>query len=124
MLVLTGRLFFENDVSLGLLVGGILSLGNYYLLSQTVQALIARVVCEDGTWAKRKAAVIVVKHFIRFACMAVLLYSAIVYMKVNIFGLLIGLASVIVSMIVTILAVNIITFLRKVRRKDASLTVS
>jgi len=120
LFVVVGRIFFTDDVALGILVGGLVSNANYFLLARSMRGFVNSVMRDEGAAAARKSAGIVAKNLFRLAGTGIVLYCAIVYLEVHVVGLLIGLTAVVVSIVATIVMSNMIQFLGRLRRKDAS----
>ncbi len=90
VLVLGSLLFRSLAVSLGVGLGGFLALLNYFWLKKFVQNLL---MLSGGRVSKTVAALYVLKYLITGA----VIFGAIKYRLVNVFGLLAGLLVVIIS---------------------------
>jgi len=121
LFVVVGRMFCTDDVALGLLVGGLVSVANYYLLARNMRGFVNSVMRDEGSSAGRRSAGIAAKNLLRLAGTGVVLYCAIVHLEVHVVGLLIGLTVVVVSIVATVVLSNMIQFLGRLRRKDASI---
>ncbi|ACM18828.1 ATP synthase-associated magnesium import membrane protein AtpI [Geotalea daltonii FRC-32] len=92
LLALIASSFTSPRFSAGILAGGLLAVANFYWLRNILQrALLLQV--ED---APRFA---ILRYVVRLALLAVALLLLVIYAKVDIFGLLIGLSVLVVNII-------------------------
>ncbi|MFZ3105709.1 MAG: ATP synthase subunit I [Smithella sp.] len=82
--------------SLGILLGGFISIVNFYWMERGLRDLFTNN-------SKSIKARIIVKYYIRLALIAIVLYFLIAYGTVNVIGLLIGLSVVVINIIITLI---------------------
>lgn len=83
--------------TLGVLLGGLISIVNYHWLSHDLRKVFQ-------TLTDRSKMRIMIKYYIRFACSAVVLYFIISSSIVDVVGLLVGLSIVLINSILTAVA--------------------
>lgn len=83
--------------SLGILLGGFISIVNFYWMERGLRDLFA-------ISSKSIKARIIIKYYVRLALIAVVLYFLIAYGTVNVIGLLVGLSVVVINIIITLIA--------------------
>jgi len=107
-LVVLGFLLLGSTVlksfsfSLGILLGGLISIFNFYWLHQNLRDTFEHLM--DGSKSS-----ILLKYGVRLAVTAVLLYFIIAYRIADVLGLLLGLSIVIINIVFTV----IVTFHKK-----------
>jgi len=102
-LLLLGSVVLQSfPFSLGVLLGGVISIVNFYWLYQDLQNSFQRLM--DGSRTS-----ILLKYCLRLALTAVLLYLIIAYRFADVLGLLLGLSIVIINIVFTV----ILTFHKK-----------
>jgi hypothetical protein len=84
--------FAGQNFLLGLLIGGLISIGNFYWMGRDLRAAFQKL-------SDHLKVFVVFKFYVRLAITAVLLYLVITKTPANIFGLLIGLSIVIVNIV-------------------------
>ena len=92
--VLAGALIFSLKFTLGVLLGGLISIVNYHWLCRDVKKVFAHL-------TDRAKSRIMFKYYIRFGVTAVALYFIVSSGIVDVVGLLIGLSTVIVNIVIT-----------------------
>jgi len=92
--VLAGALIFSLKFTLGVLLGGLISIVNYHWLCRDVKKVFAHL-------TDRAKSRIMFKYYIRFGITAVALYFIVSSGIVDVVGLLIGLSTVIVNIAIT-----------------------
>lgn len=92
--VLAGALIFSLKFTLGVLLGGLISIVNYHWLCRDVKKVFAHL-------TDRAKSRIMFKYYIRFGITAVALYFIVSSGIVEVVGLLIGLSTVIVNIAIT-----------------------
>ncbi len=92
--VLAGALIFSLKFTLGVLLGGLISIVNYHWLCRDVKKVFAHL-------TDRAKSRIMFKYYIRFGITAVALYFIVSSGIVDVVGLLIGLSTVIVNIVIT-----------------------
>ncbi len=83
-------IFAPLKFSLGVLLGGFISILNFYWMERSLRGLFEK-------HAGNVKGTVMVKYYIRLALTAVVLYFLIAYETVNIIGLLIGLSVVVIN---------------------------
>lgn len=102
VLLLGSSFFLSFRFSLGILLGGLISILNFYWLHQNLRNTFQRLM--DGAKSS-----ILFKYCIRLAVTAVVLYFIIVYRVADVLGLLLGLSIVVINIVFTV----IMTFHKK-----------
>ncbi|MDI9570754.1 MAG: ATP synthase subunit I [Pseudomonadota bacterium] len=94
VLVFVGAVIFSWKFTLGVLLGGLISIVNYHWLCRDVRKVFAYL-------THRAKSRIMFKYYIRFGVTAVALYFIVSSGIVEVAGLLIGLSTVIVNIVIT-----------------------
>lgn len=102
VLLLGSSFFLSFRFSLGILLGGLISILNFYWLHQNLRNTFQHLM--DGAKSS-----ILFKYCIRLAVTAVILYFIIVYRVADVLGLLLGLSIVVINIVFTV----IMTFHKK-----------
>ena len=98
-LLLLGSLFASVNFALGILAGGLISILNFYGLCRGLKTSFGEIAANKSPG---KAALII-KYLLRLTVTGVVLYVILAKTNIDIFGLIIGLATVIVSIILTVM---------------------
>jgi len=91
VLFLAGYLFGSGRFAAGILAGGILAIGNFYWLKNTLRRVLQLQPQQAGSFAQ-------FRYLLRLALVALVLYLLIVHTGIDIIGLILGL-SVLVAVI-------------------------
>ncbi|MBJ6726027.1 ATP synthase subunit I [Geomesophilobacter sediminis] len=91
-LAVLGLLIFSVRFGLSVLAGGILATANFYRMRQGLEAILNIQPANPSRYA-------FLKYLGRIAVMAILLYVLIVYLKADLFGLLLGLSVLVINVI-------------------------
>ncbi|TFG92517.1 MAG: ATP synthase subunit I [Syntrophobacterales bacterium] len=110
-------LFLSGRFALGVLLGGLISIVNFYWLSRDLKGTLLR-------HADRAKPFMMVKFYIRFIVTGVVLFVVITRAPIDIFGLVLGLSVVVINVIVTVVGSNLKNPLRRFRKKNASLFIA
>ncbi len=110
-------LFLSGRFALGVLIGGLISIVNFYWLSRDLRGTLLR-------HAERAKPFMVVKYYIRLIVTGVVLYVVITKAPVDIFGLVLGLSVVVINVVITVIGANVKNPLRRFRKNNASLFIS
>ncbi len=102
LLLLGSTVLQSFHFSLGVLLGGLISIVNFYWLHQNLRDTFQRLM--DGSKSS-----ILLKYCVRLVVTAVILYLIIAYRVADVLGLLLGLSIVIINMVFTV----IMTFHKK-----------
>jgi ATP synthase I chain len=103
ILAAAGWLWQGLDFAGGILVGGLVVIVNFYWMAHILDATINRQWStseEMQTAGRRAAAIMVMKYIFRFAALAVIIFVLVRTEWVNIFGLLVGLSTVVLTLLV------------------------
>jgi len=93
-LLLLSVIFMSLDFTLGILIGGLISIANYYWLYLSLRKAFRQL--SDST-----KTTIMVKYYIRFALTGVVLYIVITRTPADVIGLLVGLSVVVINIVVS-----------------------
>jgi hypothetical protein len=96
VILVPSLIFAPLKFSLGVLLGGFISILNFYWMEKGLRGLFQK------TGGNVKGPVLI-KYYIRLAITAVVLYFLIAYETVNVIGLLIGLSVVVINIIITVI---------------------
>jgi len=96
LLLLGSSILQSFPFSLGVLLGGLISIVNFYWLHQNLRTTFQRLM--DGSRTS-----ILLKYCLRLALTAVLLYLIIAYRVADVLGLLLGLSIVIINIVFTVI---------------------
>lgn len=99
IMLLASSFFAARDFTLGLLVGGLISILNFYGLCWGLQKAF-------GQWeadSKLSKTPFVVRYLLRLAAIGLVLYVLLARTTADIFGLVLGLATVIIAITLTII---------------------
>jgi len=103
VLVVGGWLWQGRDFALGVLVGGLVAVVNFHLLHRTLKGTLGRL-GDNPQEAKGEAkAFFAARQLLRFTALVVIVFLLVSYGWVNIFGLLVGLSTVVVTLILAAL---------------------
>lgn len=106
-------LFLSDRFTLGVLLGGLISIANFHWLSRDLRGSFMK-------YADRAKPFMMVKYYIRFIVTGIVLFFVITRAPVDVFGLLLGLSLVMINVIVTVIGANVKNPLRRFRKKNAS----
>lgn len=90
----TSYLLMSDRFTLGIIVGGLISVVNFYWLEHDLY----KIFCRLNERAKSR---VMFKYYIRFAATALILYLVVTTDILNIIGLIVGLSTVIINIILT-----------------------
>ncbi len=114
LLVLVGGYLLGGQFALSALLGGAVSFGSFFALKRTMFQLIGRI----GT--QNPAAGFALKFYLRLLALAVLLTVLGMSVELHLFGLLAGLSTVMVSVIVVVLAKGLMNFFKKGKHAEGA----
>jgi uncharacterized membrane protein (DUF485 family) len=97
ILLLLSFFFMPYRFTLGMVLGGFISIVNFHWLDRDLRKVFSRL-------SERAGSFVMVKYFIRITVTAVVLYFIISTDIVDIIGLLIGLSTVVITMVFTAIA--------------------
>ena len=113
MLLILSFLFLSDRFTLGVLLGGLISIANFHWLSRDLRGSFMK-------YADRAKPFMMVKYYIRFIVTGIVLFFVITRAPVDVFGLILGLSLVVINVIVTVIGANVKNPLRRFRKKNAS----
>jgi len=99
VLFISSLIFAPGKFALGILLGGFISIINFYWLGRNLQNVFKNL----GDKGNIKGPVMV-KYYIRLAITAVAIYFLITGDTVNVVGLLVGLSVVVIGIIITVIS--------------------
>jgi len=115
VLVLAGLLWRGPEFALGVLVGGLVVVINFHLLHQALKGTLERAGA-DAEEAKAQAkAFFAARQLLRFFALLAIIYLLVRHGWVNIFGLLVGLSTVVLTLMLA--AINEVI---KLKNKEAN----
>lgn len=90
-------IFMPYRFTLGMVLGGFISIVNFHWLERDLRKVFGRL-------SERSGSVIMLKYFLRFTVTAVALYFIISGNIIDLIGLVVGLSTVVITMVVTAIA--------------------
>jgi hypothetical protein len=109
VMLIASLLLMPWRFTLGILLGGIISIVNLYWLGRDLRVIFSNL---SGT---AKSAMMI-RYYIRMAATAVVLYFVITELPIDIIGLLLGLSLVVINIVIT----AVIEFQKKILPEEAS----
>lgn len=98
-LVVAGFLWQGLEFALGILVGGLVAVVNFHLLHRTLKNTLERVGLNPREAKGQAQAFFAARQLLRFFALVAIIYLLVRHGWVNIFGLLIGLSTVVLTLI-------------------------
>lgn len=99
LLVAAAFLWQGWEFALGVLVGGLVAVINFHLLHRTLKGTLERVGANPEEVKGQAQAFFAARQLLRFAALVVIIYLLVRHGWVNIFGLLVGLSTVVITLI-------------------------
>jgi len=99
VLVAGGFFWQGRQFALGILVGGLLVVVNFHLLHHTLKGTLERAARAEREVQARSRAFFAARHLLRFFGLLAIIYLLVRHGWVNIFGLLVGLSTVVLTLI-------------------------
>ena len=100
VLVAAGFIWQGSEFALGILVGGLVAVINFHLLHQALKGTLERAAALDPEEAKGRAkAFFAARQLLRFFALLAIIFLLVSYGWVNIFGLVVGLSTVVLTLI-------------------------
>ena len=93
-------LFLPGRFTLGVLLGGLISIVNFHWLSRDLRGTFLK-------HADRAKPFMMVKYYIRFIVTGIVLFFVITRAPADVFGLLLGLSLVVINVILTVIGANL-----------------
>ncbi len=91
-LLILSLIFMPANFTTGILLGGLISIANYYWLYLSLRKAFRQI-------SDRSKTVVMVKYYIRFALTGVVLYFILTKTPADVFGLLLGLSVVVINIV-------------------------
>ncbi len=108
-MLLVSLLTMSSRFTLGILVGGVISIVNLYWLGRDLRVIFSNL-------SGRAKSAMMIRYYIRMAATAVVLFFVITELPVDVIGLLVGLSLVVINIVIT----AIIEFQKKILPEEAS----
>jgi hypothetical protein len=100
VLVVVGFFWRGSQFALGVLVGGLVMVANFHLLHHALKGVLEQVAAGNPDEAKSRAkAFFAARQLLRFFALLAIIFLLVSQGWVNIFGLLLGLSTVVLTMI-------------------------
>jgi hypothetical protein len=115
VLVLAGYFWFGREFALGVLVGGLVVVINFHLLHQALRGTLGQLAHHPQEGAGQAKAWFAARQMLRFFALLVIIFLLVSYGWVNIFGLLVGLSTVVLTLMLAALQETI-----KLKNKEAN----
>jgi len=93
-------LFLPGRFTLGVLLGGLISIVNFHWLSRDLRGTFLK-------HADRAKPFMMLKYYIRFIVTGVVLFFVITRAPADVFGLLLGLSLVVINVVLTVIGANL-----------------
>jgi hypothetical protein len=115
-LILAGFIWRGTEFALGILVGGLVVVINFHLLHQALRGTLERALAADPEEAEARAkAFFAARQLLRFFALLAIIFLLVSSGWVNIFGLLVGLSTVVLTLIMAAIGEMI-----KLKNKEAN----
>jgi hypothetical protein len=115
-LVVAGFMWRGREFALGILVGGLVAVINFHLLHQALKGMLERAAALNPEEAKARAkAFFAARQMLRFFALLAVMFLLVSQGWVNIFGLVVGLSTVVLTLILAAI-VEVI----KLKNKEAN----
>ena len=115
VLVLAGYLWLGQEFALGVLVGGLVAVINFHLLHQALRGTFGRIGADPQEGASQARAWFAFRQLLRFFALLAIIFLLVGQGWVNIFGLLVGLSTVVLTLMLAALHETI-----KLKNKEAN----
>lgn len=115
VLVLIGYFWRGQELALGVLAGGLVAVINFYLLHQALRGLFEQAQALPANEVGRAKALFAFRQILRFFALLVIIFLLVSSGRVNIFGLVLGLSTVVLTLILAALRAAI-----KLKKKEAN----
>ncbi|MGB8991056.1 MAG: ATP synthase subunit I [Desulfobaccales bacterium] len=115
VLVLAGYFWGGREFALGVLAGGLLAVVNFHLLHHALKGTLEPLARDPQAGASRAKAFFAARQLLRFFALLAIIFLLVGHGWVNIFGLLVGLSTVVLTLMLAALHEVI-----KLRNKEAN----
>jgi hypothetical protein len=98
-----GWLWFGRDIALGILAGGLVAVLNFHVMAHVLSSTLSRQWGSAAEWqtaGRQAVSFMTLKYVLRFTILAVIIFFLVKNGWVNIFGLVVGLSTVVLTLIV------------------------
>jgi hypothetical protein len=98
-----GWLWLGRDIALGILVGGLVALLNFHVMAHVLSSTLSRQWGSQEEWqtaGRQAVSFMTLKYVLRFTVLAVIILFLVKEGWVNIFGLVVGLSTVVLTLMV------------------------
>lgn len=99
VLIVAGFLWQGGEFALGVLVGGLVAVVNFHWLHHTLKGTLERVGLSAEEYKGRAKAFFAARQLLRFFALVVAIFLLLGYGWVNVFGFLLGLSTVVITLI-------------------------
>jgi hypothetical protein len=103
VLTVLGWLGISQEFALGILVGGVLAVLNFHVMAYILGSTLNRHWSSQEEWqavGRQAVPFMALKYVLRFTVLAAIIFFLVTTGRVNIFGLLVGLSTVVLTLIV------------------------
>jgi hypothetical protein len=103
VLSLAGWLWFGREFAIGILVGGFLAVLNFHFMAYILTSTLNRQWGSQEEWqttGRQAVSFMTLKYVLRFTVLAVIIFFLVTTGWVNIFGLVVGLSTVVLTLMV------------------------
>jgi len=115
VLVLAGFCWRGQEFALGILVGGLVVVINFHLLHYALRGTLEQLAHHPQEGSSRAKAFLAARQLLRFFALLGIIYLLVSHGWVNIFGLLLGLSTVVITLMLAALGETI-----KLKNKEAN----
>ena len=99
VLVLAGLLWQGKEFALGILLGGLVVVVNFHLLHRALKGVLEQAALSPREAQSRAKALFAARQLLRFFALLAVIYLLVRYGWVNIIGLVVGLSTVVLTLI-------------------------
>jgi hypothetical protein len=103
VLGLAGWLWFGREFAIGILVGGLLAVLNFHFMAYILNSTLNRQWDSQEEWqttGRQAVSFMTLKYVLRFTVLAIIIFFLVTTGWVNIFGLVVGLSTVVLTLMV------------------------
>jgi hypothetical protein len=103
VLTVLGWLWLGREFAIGILVGGLLAVLNFHFMAHILSSTLNRQWASQEEWqtaGRQAVSFMTLKYVLRFTILAVIIFFLVKNGWVNIFGLVVGLSTVVLTLIV------------------------
>ncbi len=103
VLTIFGWVWFGRELATGILVGGLLAVLNFHIMAHVLGSTLNRQWSDKEEWqtaGRQAVSFMTLKYILRFTILAVIIFFLVKNGWVNIFGLVVGLSTVVLTLFV------------------------